>query len=111
MLALCTSVEGPSPGSLQTAYAPQLDWVFQNALSKTLLLRRSVARFLGLIAQHCPELIIEDSARNTFTTFQQWYENCVSNDQPVIVLGAAQAMSYLFVRLEQATPKKNFKLN
>lgn len=109
MLALCSSLEGPQPSTLQSAYGPQLGWVFQNATGGPLLLRRGVARFFGLVALHCPDLIVEDS--NTFDAFQQWYESCLSNEKPEVVLGAAQAMSYLFVRLEQATPAKNFKLN
>jgi len=49
MLALCSSIEGPSPQAINNQYGPHLSWVFQNAAGPTII-KAKVANFFCLIA-------------------------------------------------------------
>lgn len=103
LLALSSSIEGPSPEAIENAYRPHLGWVFGNASGPTIM-RTRVAAFFCLIAQSCPDLLVEKDQQIT-QSFIDWYCNCMNNEQePQVVYGAACAMSQLFMKLQSSTP-------
>lgn len=95
MIALNSTIDGPSKSAIGYFAEKHLDWVFSNS-NGPVVVKTRVSQFFQLIAQNCSPLLVRDNV--TQQQFVQWYCTTINEEQnPQVVYSTALAMSHLFI--------------